>query len=39
MRSDYTRSRYKYDVYKKNPPFDHEKEERKEKGCSVPLGP
>lgn len=39
LRSDHTGSRYKYDVYKEDPPYDFEKEEREKKERPVPLGP
>ncbi|KAH9213729.1 luciferase-like domain-containing protein [Leptodontidium sp. 2 PMI_412] len=39
LRSDHTGSRYKYDVYVEDLPFDKEKEARAQKDRPVPLGP
>ncbi|KAG4435395.1 hypothetical protein IFR05_009138 [Cadophora sp. M221] len=39
LRSDHTGSRYKYDVYVEDPPFDRAKEAKAQKDRPVPMGP
>ncbi|KAH7395548.1 HK97 family phage prohead protease [Cadophora sp. MPI-SDFR-AT-0126] len=39
LRSDHTGSKYKYEVYVEDEPYDREEEKRKEREKPVPLGP